>query len=179
VKDKEVLAVAKRLEGYLVHCLGGNWDYSRETGIKHIRMEGDWTGYNHPFSRLKRTIELFIGKSGLTHDWGRDHAWKYPRSAIKVWMGTEKHIPDGGMGGTIITHWEEDGEYIQYVQPRVGKLLVDLMKKFPDLPEVQAIASEMIKIENEYSERLDAEKQNKTNMNKKTKHKRRTRKERS
>lgn len=42
--------------------------------------------------------------------------------------------------------WEETGEYLQYVQPSVGALLADLMDAHPNLPEVQAIAAEMKRI---------------------------------
>jgi len=67
-------------------------------------------------------------------------------------------LPDGVLdGGSIITHWEETGEYLQYVQPSVGALLADLMDAHPELPEVQAIAAEMKRINDDYGARVAAE----------------------
>jgi hypothetical protein len=133
-----------------------DWNYTRESDIRHIRMRGDWSGYNHPIRRLGRFLRDYVRRGD---DWcsreGRRIAWRHPLIHAQVTLSTETHMPDGVLdGGAIITHWEETGEYLQYVQPSVGALLADLMDAHPDLPEVQAIADEMKRINDGYGERI-------------------------
>lgn len=154
--SERVHEFASQLRQYATHFEKRDWNYTRKTNIKHIRRVGDWSGYDHPVRRLVRVVKGF----GPRREWEKQigwNAWRHPLVHIRVGMATESHSPDGVLdGGCIITSWEETGEYLQYVQPSVGALLADLMDAHPELPEVQAIADEMKRINDRYGERIDA-----------------------
>lgn len=157
---ERVHAMADQLRQYATHFAPRDWCYTRDTGdLVHIRHRGDRTGYNHPARRLKRWADDYFTlrrpKSWFAQE-GRRLAWRHPLIHASVSLRTESHMPDGVLdGGAIITHWEETGEYLQYVQPSVGALLADLMDAHPDLPEVRAIADEMHRINDDYGRRIE------------------------
>jgi len=154
--SERVHEFADQLRQYATHFEMRDWNYTRKTTIKHIRHAGDWSGYNHPWRRLLRTIRQFGPRDNLSKSLGL-HPWRNPWITIRVGMQTESHQPDGWLdSGGVITTWEETGEYLQYVQPSVGALLADLMDAHPDLPAVQAIADEMKRINDAYAERIKA-----------------------
>lgn len=118
------------------------WLYTRNTGdLEHIRYKSDSTGYNSFWSRLKRAFspkmhfrKTFISRPGLS--WSL--AW------IRVSMTKDKNMPDGVVnGGNIITHWEEDGEYIMLMGPTVGKIFLDFMRANRDHELTIAALAEM------------------------------------
>lgn len=148
---------ADQLRQYATHFAPRDWCYTRKHDIKHIRVRGDWTGYNHPVRRLKRWVDDYfrIKADSWVEREGRRLAWRHPLIHFRTTLGTESNLPDGVLdGGSVITHWEETGEYLQYVQPSVGALLADLMDAHPELPEVQAIADEMKRINDDYGRRV-------------------------
>jgi len=155
--NERVHEFAGQLRDHATHFEQRDWNYTRESGVRHIRFVGDWSGYNHPARRLFRTLKGF----GPRRDWEKQmgwNAWRHPLVHLRVGLRTEPHEPDGALdSGCIITAWEETGEYLQYVQPSVGALLADLMDAHPDLPEVQVIADEMKRINDGYGERIAAE----------------------
>ena len=72
-----------------------------------------------------------------------------------VLLVREKNLPDGILDeGNIITHWEETGEYLQYVQPSVGTLIAEWMLAEPTNQHAQAVAAEMRRIQDAYVARL-------------------------
>lgn len=159
MSTKQTKKMAKLLRDYSTHFAQRDWQYTRQIKVKHIRYEGDWTGYNNPLRRLQRTLEKFVKIDDLERmlmDSNRiPWAWKHPIVTLKIGLRTEKHTPDGHLdNGGILTHWEETGEYLQLVQPSVGELLADLMDAHPDLPEVQAVAAEMKRIQDDYRRRI-------------------------
>lgn len=153
-----VHAMADQLRQYATHFEMRDWNYTRETDIKHIRRRGDYSGSNHPVRRLLAGFtprkDPFRESIGM----GRWWAWRHPLITARVVLRTEDHMPDGWLDdGCIITAWEETGEYLQYVQPSVGALLADLMDAHPELPEVVAIAAEQKRINDAYGARIEEE----------------------
>lgn len=151
-----VHAMADQLRQYATHFEMRDWCYTRDTShIKHLRYADDYSGYNHPLRRLGRTLRQFVPpRDSLSKMLGLN-AWRNPIITLSVGLRTDSHMPDGVLdGGGILTHWEETGEYLQYVQPSVGALLADLMDAHPELAEVQAVAAEMKRINDDYGTRL-------------------------
>lgn len=154
-----VHAMAGELRDYATHFAPRDWDYTRDTGdLKHIRYRSDYTGYNRFDRRLKRFLkDMFWKRDSLIRMMyfsPRRHPW----ITFQTDMLKEKNVPDGVLdNGNIITHWEETGEYLQYVQPTVGALIADLMDAHPDLPEIQTVALEMKRINDRYAARIEKE----------------------
>ena len=132
------------------HDHGDGWSYSRETGgLEHIRYRSDHTGYG---SLHRRIVRAFDPK----HLTGRDSLSKAirgpwsPLSAlawVSVSLRKDKNLPDGSLnGGSILTMWEEDGEYIEAVGPTVGVKIADFLIHEPNNPHAIAIAAEIKKV---------------------------------
>lgn len=132
------------------------WVYSRDLkGLEHIRYRSDYTGYNHWTKRLTRALQkwnpvrYFWPKSSLDKMFAvRKRKKSLKGFFIRAWVGSvvalrkDKNLPDGQING-IITHWEEDGEYIALFQPRVGMKVLDFVRSDPTNPYAQAIVTEM------------------------------------
>lgn len=130
------------------------WKYSRDTGgLKHIRYESDYTGWNHWKNRLRRAVESWNPKRYWNPTDSLDklfsdrtktvkgyfiRAWAYSHVALRK----DSNLPDGQING-IITHWEEDGEYIALFQPRVGVKVLEFIKANPENEYARAILDEM------------------------------------
>jgi len=157
--DTDVKAYADQLRSYAEHFVQRDWDYTRNLdGLKHIRYRDDSTGYNRIDRRIRRALSASLGLRrgplSILAPRGVRARW----FAFEVRVRKDHHRPDGILdGGGIITHWEETGEYLQYVQPSVGSLLADWMEAEPDSPHAVRIASEMRRINDRYGERLSAD----------------------
>jgi len=154
--DKTVHKYAQQLRDYATHFAMRDWEYTRNITVKRLYTESfkvrlldtvKW-GWRGAVKRTRRRIPLWereLNEAGGKVSWWRmtEAHWRY-----------HNHLPDGMLDqGNILTHWEETGEYLQYVQPSIGALLADLMDNHPDLPEVQAIAVEMERIQKDYARR--------------------------
>lgn len=148
--------MADQLRQYATHFAPRDWCYTRDHGdlsaIRYARPEETLRGRVKAsvywLFRRTRKWECDLGVDGL--------AWRF-RMALHA-LRRDRHLPDGVLdNGAVITVWEETGEYLQYVQPSVGALLADLMDAHPDLPEVQSVAAEMKRINDDYGVRLSAE----------------------
>jgi hypothetical protein len=131
------------------------WVYTRDLGdLKHIRYTTDYTGYDHWRKRLKR----FLYESVVSH-WSRsDNLFNFMRgksfwhrmrkwplhigSNWRVLMRKASNLPDGRVG-TILTHWEEDGEYIMLFGPTVGREVLKFVNAEPDNEHAKAIVAAM------------------------------------
>lgn len=138
---------ADQLRQYATHFAPRDWNYTRDVGdLRMFHVREVRRGARQAFKYATRGVDD-IGLGETPSRWGM------VRAALR---GIRSH-PDGVLdNGGIVTHWEETGEYLQYVQPSVGALLADLMDAHPDLPEVQAIADEMKRINDAYGERVAA-----------------------
>lgn len=155
-----VEGAAEILREYASHFEITEWDYTRHHEIRHIRRHGDYSGYDAPHRRLVRWLRGFVIVSPMERALGARFPgnWRRPVISARVALGTECHLPDGVLdGGAVITCWEETGEYLQLVQPSVGVLVAELLDAHPELPEVQAVASEIARIQDRYTQRLEAE----------------------
>jgi hypothetical protein len=143
----DVHAWADQLRQYATHFEMRDWCYTRDLGdLRPIR-------HGSSLPHLKRAIGYLVrGTSNIFPEESmRPSRWAMAKAAWRA----RGNAPDGILdGGSIITFWEETGEYLQYVQPSVGALLADLMDAHPDLPEVVAIASEMKRINDDYGRRI-------------------------
>lgn len=148
----DVHQYADQLRQYATHFAMRDWDYTRDlgalSGIRYDRPE------EQPLGRVRSSLGWLFGRrEAFASGWGPNR-FQMARYALR----RDPNLPDGQLdNGNILTHWEETGEYLQYVQPSVGALLADLMDAHPDLPEVQAVADEMKRISDRYGERLAAQ----------------------
>lgn len=169
MKPEEVTRVTAALRAHAEHFVQSDWNYTRLHDIKHIRMEGDYSGYDHPARRLARTVPSALGvllpipgrrRGSLARMLFPERdlrsrligAW----ATLRVGLRTQTHRPDGVLdGGNVITGWEETGEYLQFVQPSVGSKIADFLESCPDHPHAQAIAVEMDRIIKAYAQRCE------------------------
>lgn len=142
--------MADQLRQYATHFTPRDWDYTRDLGsLAALR-------YDNAHDRLLGRLRSAVGwLTRRQRDWEKSLNVPRWRMALHV-LKRDPHLPDGVLdGGGVITIWEETGEYLQYVQPSVGALLADLMDAHPDLPEVQAVAAEMKRINDRYGARIE------------------------
>lgn len=162
--------VAQDLKAYANHFARRDWEYSRDHDIKHIRYAGDYKGYDSWGKRIRRTFLPSQSSRRLSRSLNkmfgdlREPWWRHPNKAVitawwkiyahfRVGLRTQTHTPDGTING-IITHWEEDGEYIQMVQPSVGDLLADFLLDEPNHPHAVLIRAELQRIRDNYAARI-------------------------
>lgn len=148
-KDKELLDFVEFVATKFQDDREG-WVYSRDLGdLKHIRYESDYTGQNHWTRRVKQAFDLkyLFGQDSLSRTLGLEKRSLKQRVSeavtwIKVSLPKEKNLPDGVING-IPTNWEEHGEYLMAMQPRVGAKVVEFLRAEPDNPHAKAILEEM------------------------------------
>jgi len=134
------------------HFSPRDWDYTREHQIQSIRYKPEYDPYNKLGKRVKNAFEwLFNRKPELFKELSLRMRFRMFKYALK----RETHLPDGSLNsGTVLTFWEEDGEYIQMVQPSVGALLANFLKEEPEHPHAKIIIAELGRICNAYGERI-------------------------
>lgn len=129
------------------------WVYSRNVeGLKHIRFESDYTGYNHWTKRLKRALDLrdiFMTRNSFSRRMGiRSERRSLKMFFIEAWahiyvfLRKDTNLPDGQVNGNF-TFWEEDGEYISMMCPTVGVKVLDFLEAEPDNEHAKAILAAM------------------------------------
>lgn len=106
--------------------------YSHKRDRLRSRIKEAWGWLIHPPAFAKE-----LGSFGLLGRW---------RMFLHC-LHLDPHLPDGTLdGGNIITIWAETGEYLQLVQPSVGEKIADVIAAHPDLPEVKALADEIMRV---------------------------------
>lgn len=155
-KETEVLELAQ----FVTDKFAKNhepWVYSRDTDrLKHIRYTSDYTGHNKWTKRLKRffrdiTVEHF-NPTGFFKQFSEDQTLftrikDWPMIVRVYWsihIMKEDNLPDGQVNG-IITHWEEDGEYIMLFNPVVGREVLKYLKEKPGEIWARNILDAMVK----------------------------------
>ena len=136
------------------------WTYSRDKGdLEHIRYKSDHTGYNAPLKRFVDGLKFgfenaFYARKGSLAAQLRsgEHRSVWQRiqtffTYFHVRFRKDDNLPDGLVNGSIITHWEEDGEYIVMMGPTVGVKVLDFLEAEPDNVHAQAILAEMRRVE--------------------------------
>lgn len=125
------------------------WVYSRDTGdLVHIRYRSDFTGYNHWTNRFKRAFDWkhLTGTDSFSRMFGKERSAKlrflHAVAWIRVSLRKSTNLPDGQVNG-ILTHWEENGEYITMMCPTVGLEVLNFLKAEPDNEHAKAILTEM------------------------------------
>lgn len=133
------------------HDHGAGWAYTRDTEIKHIRYRKDYQGRNRLDRRITRGLRQAFGRGFLDNEhWWRQGSlrqlWYHLYFSILVNV-KDSNAPDGVLkGGSVIVHWEEDGEYIESVGPTVGERIADFLEAEPDNEHAKAIAAEMQRV---------------------------------
>ncbi len=167
-KDRKDAAHYLRITA--THFAPRDWNYTRNNDIEHIRYKDAWKGRYNLWGRLKTTQHLLFSsrKTGLrkllgggAKWWQLKRRWSEVRAALVVGLRTDKHLPDGVLNnGNVIVHWEEDGEYLQVVQPSVGELVSNFLLEEPKNPHAIKISNEIDRILKSYSTRIKEGKDN-------------------
>jgi hypothetical protein len=149
-----------------------SWGWTRSHGIKRIVTKDTGKGRETLRNRIKHTVSAFRGlwfpKSTLDtflRDlragdknlpfWRRVQLHYYTILAtVRVGMSTDKNRPDGSFPTGVIAYWEEDGEYIQVMQPSVGELLAEFLEAEPENPHAVKISEEIASILVDYQKRI-------------------------
>ena len=147
-----VVAFADQLRQYAEHFEQRDWNYTRNHDIRAIYYISAWARLK---DALGYTWRGLFKRDSLSKSLGlKVSRWRMFRAHLRY----HNHLPDGVLdGGAIITHWEETGEYLQYVQPSVGSLLADWMEAEPESLHALRIAAEMKRINDAYGERIQRE----------------------
>lgn len=144
---------ARLLRLLATHFVFRDWNYTRLTDIDHIRYRTVHPG-QHLHERIAAAAGALLRRKTYGAPWWRlDIRFACARSALR----RDPNRPDGVLdGGTIITFWEETGEYLQLVQPSVGALLADWLLAEPDNEHAQAILTELNRLRDNYGTRINA-----------------------
>ena len=142
----DVSAIADDLHAYATHFFPRDWDYTRDLGsLAEVRYRD---GHDRLTARLRSAVKWLFRRDGVRVPVNR---FRMALTALR----RDRNLPDGVLNdGNIITFWEEDGEYLQYVQPTVGVLIAEWMKAEPASPYAVAVAAEMQRIQDRYAERV-------------------------
>lgn len=148
------------------------WGWTRNHGIKQIKMEKTGHRAESLRYRLRSTVSgvyrlFFRGKSSsfslfesksypqnLSLPRKIKYRWYAVIATIRVRMGTGGGLPDGSFPAGVIAYWEEDGEYIQVMQPSVGALLAEFLEAEPENPHAVKISEEIASILVDYQKRI-------------------------
>jgi hypothetical protein len=150
-------AASKLLKATGGHFAPRDWDYTRDTDIAHIRFRSDTKGKNRFRFRLKSALKTLV-RSKTLGMFAPEGFWRglvYQYFSFLYVLKLDHNTPDGSLNrGTVLTFWEEDGEYIQLVQPSVGLLLADFLEKEESNPHAVLIAAEIERIATRYQTRI-------------------------
>lgn len=145
---------ADQLRQYATHFEMRDWCYTRDTGRLVALRYSD-----HADTLRGRLASAARWLTRRTQEWERVAGWNGLAWRLRMvihCLRRDRHLPDGVLdNGAIVTHWEETGEYLQYVQPSVGAMLADWMDADPDSPHAQRIADEMKRINDDYGRRAN------------------------
>lgn len=147
------------LDSVANHFSHRDWDYTRKINIRRIIYKKGSPEYNRDkiSKRFKRAWRWITSskKNGMIYDMS---LWMKLKMVMYSFE-PESHRPDGGLNsGCVLTFWEEDGEYIQMVQPSVGALLANFLKDEPNNLHAKKIIKELERILKEYQDRVDNQK---------------------
>lgn len=146
---EHVQAMGDLLRRYATHFADEDWRYTRDLGSLESLRYGD--GRDSLRTRIGMAIRSMLRRPTELESIIRVPRWRIATSHLR----RRRHLPDGQLDdGCILTVWEEQGEYIQLVQPSVGEIVAQIMIDHPDLPLVQALAGEIDRINERYARRI-------------------------
>lgn len=127
------------------HFVHRDWIFTNKTHIESIRFSTDY--YTHQTLKYR----FLQGWSFLTGTKKQSMIFKMSfKERIFMFfycLKRDKNLPDGSLDeGSIITFWGETGEYLQFVQPSVGDLLVKFLRDQPENPHAIKITEELDRI---------------------------------
>lgn len=134
------------------------WRYTRNLGnLKRIVYDEEWERLPN---RIRHTFKMFASDPKWLKEINRDGGIKSRIShkyyILVVGLRRNKHLPDGIMeNASVLTHWEEEGEYIQLVSPAVGDILVEWLENDSENPYAQRVVEKMKEILDDYFERAN------------------------
>lgn len=145
---------------FMANLFASEWDYTRNHHLKSIRYNDDYNTFDKFSSRLKHSLECLYKRDGIfASELFKPWTFKSRLFLALHFLQRDPNLPDGSLaGGKIITYWEEDGEYLQLVQPSVGSLIADFLEQEPENPHAKLIVKEMKRIKRDYAKRLKEEK---------------------
>lgn len=168
ITREEVSNVGEVLHSHASPMCYARWMYSKESStnrrIQHIRYSEDFTGKRNPLRRLKHalyslyenickepsTIERMTFNLAVGEQVPLRTRIRRGLTSARVILSTRKRLPAGVVGGgRIIVLWEEEGKYLQLVQPSVGALIAEFLQECPEHPHAQRIAEEVMTIHRE------------------------------
>ena len=151
--EDATISVAQLLDDYANHFVHSDWNYTRNHEIKSIRYTNDTDTLRHRLNRGWRFLTS-SKKHGLIYD----HSLRWRIRLFFHSLRRDDNLPDGSLdSGGVLVYWEENGEYIQLVQPSVGALLATFLKECPKHKHAKLITAELERIRAGYSERLSKE----------------------
>lgn len=146
---------------FMANLFASEWDYTRNHHLKSIRYQDDYNKFDTLSYRVKHALQCIYRRDGIFASeflgpWTIKNRLSFAFYVLK----RDPNLPDGSLaGGKIITYWEEDGEYLQLIQPSVGSLIADFLEQEPENPHAILIVKEMERIQRDYRKRLKEEKQ--------------------
>jgi hypothetical protein len=136
------------------------WTYSHSLGdLLSVRYRTDITGYNSLHRRLKRALNIrrLFGRSLFTKNMRPLQKLRFAFVRFREILRVPPNLPDGTMSNGVITHWEEDGRYIEFFGPTIGVEVLNFLKSEPDHPSARAIMDAMVHIQKLSAERAAGE----------------------
>lgn len=132
-----------------------DWNYTRQHGIKDIIYVDD-----KPNELGDRISKAFMWLFSPPEFMSMLHPafWDRFSQRFRMFLFALKrspNVPDGVLdGGKTIVYWEEDGEYLNLVQPTVGSLVAEFLMAEPDHPHAKLITKELERLHRKYAKRI-------------------------
>lgn len=162
--DPEVAEAAKDLWYAANHFARVNESsYSRTVGLpRRIMYDSDWFILKSRLSAVCHAVEDVVRDVRNDYqDWEREVLdvpkkrsfvkcvkripWRF-KISYGVHVDMDRHLPDGTLdNGSVITFWEETGEYFDMVQEHVGGLVAEFLLDQPENPHAKRIAEALMK----------------------------------
>lgn len=160
MEKDEVIKWAGILKRYATHHVHDDWPYSRDKGaIMYAVHERDYFFDSHYLKEIRGSItRAFTGVrrvrkgsiDALLYKPGKltlkDRLFEL--SMVPLWLKRSvlnNRIGYDGMVNGNLFLWEEDGEYVNVANPKVGALLADWMIAEPESEFAQKIAAQIKK----------------------------------
>lgn len=131
-----------------------DWSYTRLHRVSRVEHIGDPSSWERFKNAARAAFKFPFRLDSLAKMLGLSRWYVYKYKIKQEWRG-KRRIPDGSLkGGSILSYWEEDGEYIQIMQPSVGLLIADWLDANPDDPHAVKVRDQMEKIISEYDRNI-------------------------